>query len=77
MATLSTSRASYARPLVHIGNRASRVVVSPHDRNTLADAINCLSHALTTTTDTSLDYNISEAYRLLRKALLSRKSRNL
>ena len=77
MATLSTSRASYARPVVHIGNRASRSVISQIDRNNLADAINCLSHAVTATTDTSLDCNISEAYRLIRKALLSRKSRNL
>lgn len=73
MATISTTRASYAHPHVRIGHRP-KPVISLNDRDTVAQASNNLSKVLTATTDSALDYNLTEAYRLIRKALLARKS---
>ena len=73
MSTLSFTRAGYNKPAVHIGGKS--VAISQNDRNSVALASNCLSRALTATTDTALDYNLAEAYRLIRSVVAARKAR--
>lgn len=71
MSTLSFTRAAYNKP--QFGK--NRSVIPQNQRDDVADASNSLSRALTATTDTSLNHNLAEAYRLIRSVMAARKAR--
>lgn len=73
MSTISTSRASYNRPRVHIGGHIKRTPapfkVTATERELFARVTAHVQKALKAETKSTLDYNKTEIIRLLRNSL--------